>query len=102
MLEAADEPVAVAEGERVADDGPENGDQAHHGEALHHGAEDVLLAHQAAIEERQAGAGHQQDQSGGGEHPGVVAGELCVDGGGLQPWSWPLWASAMAFCRASI
>ena len=43
VLKAADEAVAVAEGQRVADDGPENGDQAHHGEALHHGAEDVLL-----------------------------------------------------------
>ena len=78
VLEAADEDVAVAEGQRVADDGPENGDQAHHGEALHHGAEDVLLAHQAAVEERQAGAGHQQDQGGGDQHPGVVAGGLGI------------------------
>jgi hypothetical protein len=83
VLEAADEPVAVAEGQRVADDGPENGDQAHHGEALHHGAEDVLLAHQAAVEERQSGAGHQQDQGGGGQHPGVIAGKLRVGGSGL-------------------
>ena len=84
VLEAADKPVAVAEGQRVADDGPENGDQAHHREALHHGAEDVLLAHQAAVEERQAGAGHQQNQGGGGQHPGVVAGELRVESGGLR------------------
>ena len=76
--------VAVAEGQRVADDGPENGDQAHHGEALHHGAEDVLAAHQAAVEERQAGAGHQQDQGGGDQHPGVVAGGLRVLDGLLE------------------
>ena len=55
---------------------------AHHGEALHHGAEDVLLADQAAVEERQSGAGHQQNQGGGDEHPGVVAGRLGGGGGG--------------------
>ena len=76
--------VAVAEGQRVADDGPENGDQAHHGEALHHGAEDVLPAHQAAVEKRQAGAGHQQHQRGRDQHPGVVAGGLGILDGLLQ------------------
>ncbi len=81
VLEAADKHVAVAEGQRVADNGPENCDQAHHGEALHHGAENVFAAHQAAVEERQAGAGHQQHQRGRGEHPGVVAGGLsALDG----------------------
>ena len=84
VLEAADERVAVAEGQRIADDGPEDGDQAHHGEALHHGAEDVLLAHQAAVEERQAGAGHQQHQRRGDQHPGVVAGGLRVLDGLLE------------------
>ena len=84
VAEAADKGVAAAEGQRVADNGPENGDQAHHGEALHHGAEDVLLAHQAAIEESQSGAGHQQDQGGGGQHPGVVAGRLGAGAGRLR------------------
>jgi hypothetical protein len=83
VLKASDEGVAMAEGQRVADNGPENGDQAHHGEALHHGAQDVLLADQAAVEERQTGSGHQQDQGGGGQHPGVVAGGLGVGGSGL-------------------
>ena len=92
VLEAADEAVAVAEGQRVADDGPENGDQAHHGEALHHGAEDVLAANQAAVEERQAGAGHQQHQRGGDQHPGVVGGRSGRSGrpaGGRR--SGPAW-----------
>ena len=80
VLEAADEPVAVTEGQRVADDGPEDGDQAHHGEALHHGAEDVLFADQAAVEEGQSGAGHEQDEGGGDQHPGVVAGGLSAGG----------------------
>ena len=76
MLESSDEQVAVAEGQRVADNGPENRDQADHGEALHHGAEDVLAAHQPAVEERQSGAGHEQHESRRGEHPGVIAGGL--------------------------
>jgi hypothetical protein len=78
VLQSADEAVARAEGQRVADHGPENGDQAHHGEALHHGAEDVLAAHQAAIEKDQAGSGHHQDQGGRDQHPGIVAGGLGV------------------------
>ena len=84
MFEAADESVAVAESERVAEDGPEDGDQAHHGEALHHGAEDVFSANQAAVEEREAGAGHEQNERGGDEHPGVVGVHLRVLHGLLQ------------------
>jgi len=78
VLQATDDAIARAEGQRVANHGPENGDEAHHGEALHHGAEDVLAAHQAAIEEDQAGSGHHQDQRGRNQHPGVVAGGLRV------------------------
>jgi hypothetical protein len=114
VLEAADESVAVAEGQRVADDGPEDGDQAHHGEALHHGAEDVLFADQAAVEESQAGTGHQQDQGRGDQHPGVVAGGLgagagslstldgLLEGGdlGLRGWSRGIRAQAGATARA--
>ena len=84
VLEAADEGVAVAEGQRIAHDGPDHGDQAHHGEALHHGAEDVLFADQAAVEEGQAGAGHEQNQGGGDQHPGVVAGGLGILDGLLE------------------
>jgi hypothetical protein len=51
---------------------------------LHHGAENVLLAHQAAVEEGQAGAGHEQDQGGGDQHPGVVAGGLGILDGLLE------------------
>ena len=74
----------MAEGERVADDGPDDGDQAHHGEALHHGAEDVLPADEAAIEEGETGSGHEQDEGGGDEHPCVVAGGLGVLDGLLK------------------
>ena len=54
-----------------------------HGEALHHGAEDVLLADQAAVEQSQSGAGHEQDQGGRGQHPGVIAGVLSAGSSGL-------------------
>ena len=41
-------------------------------------AENVFLPHQPAIEQRQAGTGHQQDQGGAYQHPGVVARGLRV------------------------
>ena len=78
MLEAADKHAAVAEGQRVAHQRPQNAHQAHHGEALHHGAENVLLAHQAAIKQRQPWPGHQQHQRRRGQHPRVIAGHLRV------------------------
>jgi len=84
VLQAANKPVSLAKGQRITGDGPNDGHQAHHGEALHHGGQDVLLANQAAVEEGQAGSGHQQDQSGGDQHPGIVAGGLSGSAGGLR------------------
>ena len=81
MIEAANEPVAGAEGQRVADDGPEDGDQSHHGKALHHGSEDVLFADQAAVEQGQSGSGHEQDEGSRNQHPGVVGVGLGVGSG---------------------
>jgi hypothetical protein len=78
VVEAADEGVAMAECEGVAGHRPQNGDQSHHGEALHHGAENVLAADQSAVEKGQAGTGHQQDQGRGNKHPGIVAGGLSM------------------------
>ena len=72
VFESADKAVAVGKGQRVSNDCPEDRDQAHHGEALHHGAEDVLAPYEAAVEQREAGAGHQQHKGGGDQHPGVV------------------------------
>ena len=43
-----------------------------------------LRAHQAAVEERQAGAGHHQDQRRADQHPGVVARALRGFDGRLQ------------------
>ena len=71
--EAADEAAAVGEGERIADDHPQHRDQAGDAEALHHGGEDVHLAHHAGVEQRQARHGHQQHQGRRGQHPGGVA-----------------------------
>ena len=62
VLEAADEGVSVAKGQRIANNGPQNRHESHHGEALHHGAQDVLAPDQAAVEKRQAGPGHQQNE----------------------------------------
>jgi hypothetical protein len=49
MLEAADEAGPV--GRKPATFSPEHGHNCHHGEALHHGAQDIFSAHQAAIED---------------------------------------------------
>ncbi len=84
VVQPADERVAVPEGQRIAGDGPQDGDQAHHGEALHHGAENVLFAYQAAVKQGQARPRHQQHQGGGNQHPGVVAGHLGILHGFLQ------------------
>ena len=72
VLESANKAGAVRKGERVSHDCPEDRDQAHHGEALHHGAENVLAAHQSAVEQGQAGSGHQQHQRRRDQHPGIV------------------------------
>ncbi len=60
VAEIAEEGRAFAEREAVADDGPQHADDGHQDEAVHHGAEDVLAADQAAVEKRQARAGHHQ------------------------------------------
>ncbi len=66
--------LPAAEGEAVAADPPEDRDQAGDAEALGQDGEHVLLAHQAAVEQRQAGQRHEEHQRGGGHLPGVVAG----------------------------
>ena len=63
----------------VAVDEPQDGDQAGNGEALHHHGKNVLGAHHAAVEQGQAGNGHEQHQRGGCEHPRRVA--------GIEDWS---------------
>jgi hypothetical protein len=84
MLKAANESGAGAEGEAVSDEAPNDGYDAHHGEALHHSSEDVLFADEATIVESQSWAGHEQDKSGAYKHPRVVGRHLSVCDLGLQ------------------
>ena len=70
-IDAAD---VVAEGQAEADDDPDQADDAQGDDALEHRRDDVLEADHAAVEERQPGR-HQQDQAGGGQHPGDIAGD---------------------------
>ncbi len=84
VLESTDEGIAVAEGEGVADDGPEDGDDSHHGEGLHEGAEYIFSADEAGVVEGESGAGHEQDERSGDEHPCVVCVALGGGGGLLQ------------------
>jgi hypothetical protein len=78
VMQAADDAVAFAKGQRVAKNGPRDGHNRHHGKALHHGGQDVFLADKPAIEKRQSGAGHEKDQGGTGEHPGVIGGAFGI------------------------
>src|SRR6185437_9353393 len=72
MVQAADEGGSGVKREAVGEDGPENGDDGHHGDALHEDGQNVLAAHQTAIEKREAGAGHHQHERGADQHPGIV------------------------------
>ena len=85
--EAADVAVqraAVGEGEAVAVEHPDHHHEAGDGEDLHQHREHVLGADEAAVEQRQAGDGHQQHERGGDEHPGGVAGIGNRRGGGRR------------------
>ena len=61
-----------AEGQRVTDRDPVNADDRQRCHALHHGGEDVLAPHHAAVEEGQP-RHHEQDERARGQHPGRVA-----------------------------
>src|SRR5262249_48475677 len=78
MVKASDEAAPRPEGKAVAHQGPDDGDHRHHGKALHHGGQHVLLADQAAVKQRESRSGHHQHESGAGQHPRVVGGTLGV------------------------
>src|SRR6185437_8293626 len=78
VLQPSDETGSRSEGNAVSHDCPKNGDNSHHREALHHRAQDIFSAYKAAIEKRQSGSGHEQNESRTGEHPGIVTGALCA------------------------
>ncbi|MCY1294157.1 hypothetical protein D9M70_434400 [compost metagenome] len=82
LVESADEGAEVGdallhpggiEGQAVAVGDPEDADQRGDGEALHHHREYVLGTHHAAVEQRQAGDGHQQHEGRRDQHPGGIA-----------------------------
>ncbi len=80
VVETANEAMPLAKGQAVSDQGPQDGDHRHHGETLHHRAQNILLAHQAAIEQRQPRPRHEQHQRRAHQHPGVVGRALGLRG----------------------
>ena len=76
--EVADKTSDVArEGERVAEEHPDGGHDAHRDEALHHDRQEVLAADQPPVEECEPRR-HEHDEGGAHEDEGRVA---RVDGG---------------------
>ena len=71
--EVADVCIAVREGDAVAGDRPDDRYDAADRERLHQRRQNVLLADHAGVEKCQAGNGHQQHESGAGQHPGGIA-----------------------------
>ena len=73
-LQTADEAVgrcaAGPEGQAVAGDEPEHGDDDHGGGGMGDGGKDVLASHHAAVEQGQTRQGHQQDEGRRGQDPG--------------------------------
>jgi hypothetical protein len=61
-VKAADEGIAFGERQAVAIDEPQHDDQRERDHDLHQHRQHVLAAHQAAVEQRQAGHGHQDHQ----------------------------------------
>ena len=71
--EVAEDAADVArEGERVAEEHPDRGDDAHRDERLHHDRKEVLAADQTPVEEREAW-GHQRHERGADEDERSVA-----------------------------
>ena len=68
----ADPVRAGGKRERVADDRPQHADEPERDDAHHHRVQDVLGAHQAAVEERQRRC-HEQHERCGSEHPCCIS-----------------------------
>jgi len=79
-VEATEEGGFFREGNRVAVDAPQHDDQREHHEHLHQHRQHVLRTHQAAVEQGQAGDGHQDHQQGADHHEAGIA--LVGDGRG--------------------
>ena len=73
-IEPAMNLIARGESQAVAVDDPQHGAQTPHDHDLHQHGEHVLGAHHAAVEQREAGNGHEQHEGCRGQHPGGVAG----------------------------
>ncbi len=87
VVEAADEAHAVdvrPEREGEADDDPDDADQRQPEEAVHDRRQDVLAAHEPAVEQGQARQ-HDHHQRRGHQHPGGIATiHLCSSRGSVQ------------------
>src|SRR5215212_9928908 len=64
----AEESTTFGKGERVAEEGPRNADEAKGDVRHHHGIERIFRSNQAPVEESEGGR-HHQHHCGGDQHP---------------------------------
>ena len=72
FVQIADKSSVAAGGQAVAIDHPEDAHDRGDGQALNQDGKDVLGPDQATVEEGEPRQGHEQDEDGGGDHPGGV------------------------------
>ena len=65
--------ISGAEGKAVAEGHPQDADHPGYGQALHHQAQHIFLAHKAAVEQGDSGNRHHKHQKGCHNHPSRVA-----------------------------
>ena len=73
LVEIADPGPAAVEGEAVGAEQPDHRHEAGDGETLHQHREQVLGAHEPAIEQRKPRQSHEQNQRRGRDQPGGIA-----------------------------
>ncbi len=74
LVEIAEIGAVPGEGQRVACHEPQDRDEHYSREALRHGCEQVLLAHETCVKHRKPGNRHQQHERGRCDHPCRVGG----------------------------
>ena len=69
----AEKGAIAAEGERIAEAHPEDGDKTAGGKTLHDSCQHIFLAHKPAVKQGKARNCHHEYETGCGQHPGRIS-----------------------------